>query len=179
MSQQHHTLVIVGGGAAGISVANNMHRQNPNIDIAIIEPSETHYYQPAFTIIGGGAYTLKRATRNEADLINLCFTWIKDAARTFNPVKNTVTLRSGDKVTYDYLVVCPGLQLDWNKIEGLKKTLGKNNVCSNYSAGYCGIYLGVHPEHRGRNRAVHPTADAYQVRRRTTENHVSGCGSIP
>jgi len=134
MSQQHHTLVIVGGGAAGISVANNMHRQNPNIDIAIIEPSETHYYQPAFTIIGGGAYTLKRATRNEADLINLCFTWIKDAARTFNPVKNTVTLRSGDKVTYDYLVVCPGLQLDWNKIEGLKKTLGKNNVCSNYSA---------------------------------------------
>ncbi|MFZ2311610.1 MAG: FAD/NAD(P)-binding oxidoreductase [Methylobacter sp.] len=134
MSQQHHTLVIVGGGAAGISVANNMHRQNPNIDIAIIEPSETHYYQPAFTIIGGGAYTLKRATHNEADLINLCFTWIKDAAKTFNPAKNTVTLRSGDKVTYDYLVVCPGLQLDWNKIEGLKKTLGKNNVCSNYSA---------------------------------------------
>lgn len=133
MLQQHHTIVIVGGGAAGISVANNMHRQNPDIDIAIIEPSETHYYQPAFTIIGGGAYTLKRATRNEADLINLCFTWIKDAAKTFTPDKNTVTLRSGDKVTYDYLVVCPGLQLDWNKIEGLKKTLGKNNVCSNYS----------------------------------------------
>ena len=39
MSQQHHTILIVGGGAAGVSVANNMRRQNKEIDIAMIEPS--------------------------------------------------------------------------------------------------------------------------------------------
>ena len=75
---KHHTLLIVGGGAAGVSVANNMRRQNRDIDIAIIEPSEKHYYQPGFTIIGGGAYTLKQATRNEADLINPTVEWIMD-----------------------------------------------------------------------------------------------------
>lgn len=131
---QHHTVLIVGGGAAGVSVANNMRRQNATIDIAIIEPSETHYYQPGFTIIGGGAYTLKETTRNEADLIHPSVEWIKDYAETFQPEDNSVTLRSGDTVTYDYLVVCPGLQLDWDKIKGLPETLGKNNVCSNYSA---------------------------------------------
>jgi sulfide:quinone oxidoreductase len=130
---EHHTLLIVGGGAAGVSVANNMRRQNSSIAIALIEPSEKHYYQPGFTIIGGGAYTLKKTTKNEKDLIHPSVTWIKDYAETFQPDENAVTLRSGNKITYDYLVVCPGLQLDWDKISGLKETLGKNYVCSNYS----------------------------------------------
>jgi sulfide:quinone oxidoreductase len=131
---QHHTLLIVGGGAAGVSVANNMLRQNAAIDIGLIEPSEKHYYQPGFTIIGGGEYTLKETTRNEADLLNPKINWIKDYAESFQPEQNTVTLRSGETVTYDYLVVCPGLQLDWDKIKGLKETLSKNQVSSNYSA---------------------------------------------
>ncbi|MFZ2726057.1 MAG: FAD/NAD(P)-binding oxidoreductase [Methylococcaceae bacterium] len=130
---QHHTLLIIGGGAAGIAVANTLRRQDAKIDIAIIEPSDKHYYQPGFTIIGGGAYTLKQATKNEADLIHPSIKWIKDYADSFNPDNNSVTLRSGEVITYDYLVVCPGLQLDWYKIEGLSETLGKNNVCSNYS----------------------------------------------
>ena len=133
MTNQHHTLLIVGGGAAGVSVANNMRRLNGTLDIAIIEPSEKHYYQPGFTIIGGGAYTMKQTTRNEADLIHPSVKWIKDFADTFQPDDNTITLRSGDTLSYDYLVVCPGLQLDWDKVEGLKETLNKNGVCSNYS----------------------------------------------
>ncbi|WP_428355798.1 FAD-dependent oxidoreductase [Methyloprofundus sp.] len=134
MSELHHSILIVGGGAAGVSVANNMRRQNATIDIALIEPSEKHYYQPGFTIIGGGAYTLKRATKNEADLIHSSVNWIKDFAESFQPDENKITLRSGDVVSYDFLVVCPGLQLDFNKIDGLVETLGKNGVCSNYSA---------------------------------------------
>ncbi len=134
MTTQHHTLLIIGGGAAGVSIANNMRRINANIDIALIEPSEKHYYQPGFTIIGAGAYTMKETVRNEADLIHPSVTWIKDFAETFQPEANTIALRSGDTLSYDYLVVCPGLQLDWDKIEGLKDTIGKNNVCSNYSA---------------------------------------------
>ena len=134
MSETHHSILIVGGGAAGVSTANNMHRKNAEIDIALIEPSEKHYYQPGFTIIGGGAYTLKRATKNEADLIHPSVTWVKDFAESFQPDENKVTLKSGDVISYDFLVVCPGLQLDFNKIDGLVETLGKNGVCSNYSA---------------------------------------------
>jgi len=133
MTDQHFQVLIVGGGAAGVSVANNMRRQNSTIKIGLIEPSEKHYYQPGFTIIGGGVYTMKETTRNEKDLIHPSTHWIKDYAESFQPENNTVTLRSGEKISYDYLVVCPGLQLDWDKIKGLPETLGKNNVCSNYS----------------------------------------------
>ena len=83
MSQQHHTVLIIGGGAAGVSLANTLHRQKPDLAVALIEPSEKHYYQPGFTIIGGGAYTLKQATKNEADLINTKVTWIKDLCGNF------------------------------------------------------------------------------------------------
>ncbi len=134
MGDKKFTVVIVGGGAAGVSTANNMKRKRPEIDIALIEPSEKHYYQPGFTIIGGGAYSLKKATRNEADLIGSGIEWIKDYAESFQPDNNAVTLRSGDVISYDFLVVCPGLQLDFEKIQGLPETLGKNGVCSNYSA---------------------------------------------
>ncbi len=130
---QHHTLLIVGGGAAGVSVANNMRRMNKKIDIAIIEPSEKHYYQAAFTIIGGGESTLAKHTRNEADLIPSSVKWIKEFADTFQPEANTVTLKTGDVISYDYLVVCPGFKMDWHKIAGLKEALNKNGVCSNYS----------------------------------------------
>ncbi len=133
MSEQHHTVLIIGGGAAGVSTANTLRRQNASIDIAMVEPSDVHYYQPGFTIIGGGAYTLKKTMRKEADLIGPNIKWIKDYADTFQPEKNQVTLKSGEMVSYDYLVVCPGLQLDFGKIKGLEETLGKNNVCSNYS----------------------------------------------
>ena len=136
MSEENYSVLIVGGGAAGVSIANNMRRKKGDVSIALIEPSEKHYYQPAFTVIGGGAYTLPRATKNEADLIHPSVTWLKDFAETFQPDENQVTLRSGQTISYDYLVVCPGLQLDFEKIEGLSETLGKNGVCCNYSVDH-------------------------------------------
>jgi sulfide:quinone oxidoreductase len=129
----HYPVLIIGGGAAGVSVANTLRRKSTLLEIALIEPSEQHYYQPGFTIIGGGAYSLKKATKQEADLLHPSIIWVKDFAETFEPKKNSVLLKSGDTITYDYLVVCPGLQLDWDKISGLEETLGKNGVCSNYS----------------------------------------------
>ncbi|NQZ54337.1 MAG: NAD(P)/FAD-dependent oxidoreductase [Piscirickettsiaceae bacterium] len=133
MSTKHYSVLIIGGGAAGVSTANTLHRQAPALDIALVEPSDKHYYQPSFTLIGAGVYSLKKATKNQSDIIHSSINWIKDYAETFQPDNNQVTLRNGRVISYDYLVVCPGLQLDIDKIDGLRETLGKNNVCCNYS----------------------------------------------
>jgi sulfide:quinone oxidoreductase len=131
----HHQILIIGGGAAGITVAASLQRKarGRNLDIAIVEPSEEHYYQPAFTLVGAGTYQLSKTCHAESTLIPTGVTWIKDAAASFNPDNNSVTLAFGDAVTYDYLVVCPGLELNWEKIDGLNASLGSNGVCSNYS----------------------------------------------
>lgn len=131
-----HQIVVVGGGSAGIAVTATLLRKDKSLDIAIIEPSDTHFYQPAFTLVGGGEYAAKDTHKPESQCIPSAATCIKDYVESFDPDNNSVKLKNGDSVEYDYLIVCPGIQLDWSKIEGLEDTLGKNGVCSNYLLQY-------------------------------------------
>ena len=135
MAAKHHQILIVGGGAAGLTVAARLRRVEHELplDIAIIDPTESHYYQPVFTLVGAGAYKLKDTRRHEADLIPSDVTWIKNAVAAFSPEANTVTLADGAVVSYTYLVVCPGLQLNWGAVKGLKEYVGRYGVCSNYA----------------------------------------------
>ncbi len=129
----HYQILIVGGGNAGLSVASQLLIKNKSLQIGIIDPSEKHYYQPAWTLVGAGIFDIKETEKNQADFIPKGSFWIKDAATEFMPNENKLATKNGTVVSYDILIVCPGIQLDWNKIKGLKETLGKNNVSSNYS----------------------------------------------
>lgn len=128
-----HQIIIIGGGNGGIATAAQLLNKDSTLDIAIIEPSDKHYYQPAWTMVGGGFYDINDTVRSEATFIPKGVKWIKDAAIDFQPEKNTISLKSGKTVAYDYLVVAPGIQLNWNEIKGLEENVGKNGVCSNYS----------------------------------------------
>lgn len=125
-------VVIVGGGAAGITVAAELRRHRPGISVAIVDPSETHSYQPGWTLVGAGVFTPAQTQRRESTLIPAGVTWIKLAVTIFHPEENAVELADGSRIRYQQLVVCPGLQLDWGKIEGLQESLGHDGVCSNY-----------------------------------------------
>ncbi len=129
----HFKVLIVGGGNAGLSVASQLLRKDSSLSIGIIDPSEKHYYQPAWTLVGAGIFDISKTEKDEKDFIPKGTTWIKDAALNFLPEENKVECQSGTTLTYDYLVVCPGIQINWSSIKGLKETLGKNNVSSNYS----------------------------------------------
>lgn len=126
-------IVIVGAGTAGLSVLRNIRRRRKDVELTIIEPSEDHYYQPLWTLVGGGIFPLSKSKRKMKDFIPSDVQWIRDGVQSFNPNQNSLTTLKGEQVSYDYLVVAPGIQIDWDKIEGLKETLGKNGVCSNYS----------------------------------------------
>lgn len=127
-----HDVLIIGGGTAGLSVAATLLRRQSNLDVAVVEPDEDHYYQPGWTLVGGGDMSAKATHRREADVMPDKAIWINDAANSFQPEDNQVTLTSGERIIYKYLVVAAGLQLDWDKIDGLAETLGKNGVTSNY-----------------------------------------------
>lgn len=134
MAATHHQVLIIGGGTAGITLAASLRKRGPHkLDIAIIEPADVHYYQPAFTLVGAGLYDLDKTRRPVADLVPPRVSLIRAAVAEFQPEQNSVKLSNGDFVNYEWLIVCTGLALDWAKVEGLAATLGKNGVCSNYS----------------------------------------------
>jgi sulfide:quinone oxidoreductase len=127
-----HAVVVVGGGAAGIAVSASLRARKPDLDIAIIDPADIHYYQPGWTMVGAGVFQANSTARAMASLIPAGVRWIKAAVASFEPENNAVILEDGRVVQYERLVVAPGLKLNWDGIPGLSETLGRNGVTSNY-----------------------------------------------
>ncbi|MGY2268849.1 FAD-dependent oxidoreductase [Pseudomonas sp. SDO5522_S412] len=126
-------IVVIGGGSAGIGLLASLLKRDPHLNIILIEPSDHHYYQPAWTLVGGGAYDVTRTVRPMADVLPNGVTWIQAAVSELLPDEQTLVLDSGQRVSWKNLIVCPGLRLAWEKIEGLQETLGQHGVTSNYS----------------------------------------------
>jgi sulfide:quinone oxidoreductase len=125
-------IVIVGAGSAGIAVAASLLARDGGLDITIIDPADVHYYQPGWTMVGGGVFNAEQTKRDMGPLIPDAVTWIKAAVAEFSPAFDAVILEDGRVVGYKRLIVCPGLELHWGGIAGLKDTLGRNGVTSNY-----------------------------------------------
>ena len=131
-TKEHHQVGIIGGGAAGVDVGARL--GNAGIkDVAIVEPSDTHWYQPLWTLVGGGCVSLEKTRCPQSSVMPRHAKWIKDRAVDVRPEENQVILSSGSVIEYDWLVVCPGIQLNWGLVAGLEVALGHDGVSSNYS----------------------------------------------
>jgi sulfide:quinone oxidoreductase len=130
---RHHEVVIVGGGTAGLTVAARLARARRGIDAVVIEPSPVHSYQPLWTLVAAGVGTLAETQRPEAEVVPDGITWIRDRVERFDPGENRVLTADGTEVRYDLLVVAPGIELDWDRVPGLRAALGTPAVSSNWS----------------------------------------------
>ena len=130
--EMKHDILIIGAGAAGIAAAASLLARKPGLDVAIIEPSGLHYYQPGWTMVGAGVFTQGSTQKNIGPLLPKGAKKIQGAVAAFEPDNNRVALEDGTKISYNRLIVSPGLKLNWAGIEGLNETLGRNGVTSNY-----------------------------------------------
>lgn len=124
----HHKIVIVGGGTAGISVAARLARAGLAKELAIIEPSEQHYYQPLWTLVAAGVSTMGQSVRKTQDLIPRGAKWYQDSAAEISAEHKTVILKAGTRITCDWMIVAAGVELDWDPIKGAREALAQPNV---------------------------------------------------
>ncbi|KAK2834496.1 hypothetical protein Q7C36_015197 [Tachysurus vachellii] len=132
-SKDHYKVVVLGGGSGGIAMGARMKRKVGAEHVAIVEPSEMHYYQPMWTLVGAGSKTISASGRSTASVMPSGVKWIKSRVVKFAPKNNTVFTESGKEISYDYLVVALGLQLHYEKIKGLPEGLEYPKIGSNYS----------------------------------------------
>ncbi|MGZ3772690.1 MAG: FAD-dependent oxidoreductase [Pseudobdellovibrionaceae bacterium] len=124
--------LIVGGGTGGICSAARLGKKFPNEQVAVIEPGEFHYYQPLWTLVGAGLVDKETTRKPMGDVMPAGVTWIKNKVVELLPDQNAVKLASNETVHYDYLILSPGLKVDFEKIKGVVGNLGKNGLCSIY-----------------------------------------------
>ncbi len=128
----HSKVLILGAGTGGISVAARLKRILGADQVSIMDPSENHYYQPLWTLVGAGVVDKESTGRPMESLIPKGVRWIREAVGEIRSPERKVVSASGVEYTYDYLVVATGLKLDFNKIKGVEGHLGTNGLCSIY-----------------------------------------------
>lgn len=121
----HHRVVVVGGGTAGVTVAAQLMRskQFQKDDIAILDPAKDHHYQPGWTLVGSGLKPLGDMSRPLPSLIPSGVTHYPLKVSTFDPDNNALKTEDGSSLSYDYLVVAPGLETNFAGIKGLPEAL--------------------------------------------------------
>ena len=125
-------IAIVGAGAGGLAAAASLLKQNPKLTVTVFDPTDEHYYQRGWTLVGSGLMRQENTVRSMDSVIPKKVSWVQEAVTEFHPDSDFITLANGVDVTYKVLIVAPGLKVDYDAIPGLQDTLGYNGVSCNY-----------------------------------------------
>ncbi|KAI4941673.1 hypothetical protein J4E91_010547 [Alternaria rosae] len=140
-TSRHHRVIVIGNGSAGVAVSHQLLRKGrfKKGDIAIVDPSTWHHYQPGWTLVGGGLSNKEQFKRPMSELVASETKFYNDHVAAIDPQDNHVSLRGGDKVQYDHLVIAPGIKVDYDDIEGLSEAMTNPDslVASIYSYDHC------------------------------------------
>lgn len=126
-------VVIVGSGAAGISLANRLSRALVNAKITIVDRKETHYYWPGLTLVATGAWPKSKVLDRNSRFLPRQVDWVKEMVINFNPEVNRIETDTGRLIDYDFLIVATGVEYNYRSIEGLDiEAFGHNGLASVY-----------------------------------------------
>jgi sulfide:quinone oxidoreductase len=119
MGEERHDVVVIGGGNAGVSLAARLLRQGRR-RVTLIESQPVHRYRPLLNYVGAGEAGMASLERPAHAVVPDGCAWIHDEVVSVDPDSSVVRTRQGRLLRYTTLVVCPGLEEDWDAVPGLR-----------------------------------------------------------
>ncbi|MCK5262571.1 MAG: FAD-dependent oxidoreductase [Gammaproteobacteria bacterium] len=114
-----YRVVIVGGGFGGATCANYLKHFDPAIDVTLVEPKKEFVTCPFSNTVLAGLHDMEFITHNydrlrDHNKIHV----VNDTVIDIDATKKIVILNNGNKLSYDRLVISPGIGFRWGLIKG-------------------------------------------------------------
>jgi len=129
-------VVVIGGGFGGATAAKYIKLWASGIDVTLVEPNQHFISCPFSNRVLGGNLALERLTRGYEKLqSNRGVRLIRDRAVAVDAKARTVRLAGGETLSYDRLVVSPGVDFIYDELPGLKSAEAQQRILHSWKAG--------------------------------------------
>ncbi|KAK1147075.1 hypothetical protein N8T08_001814 [Aspergillus melleus] len=155
-----HRVVVVGGGTAGVAISHQLLRSGKftQDEIAIVDPTAWHHYQPGWTLVGGGLKDKQGLRRPPQALLNGKLKLYPRRTSAFSPEANSITLANGHKTAYEHFVA-PVIEVKYGSIKRLSEALADPSslISTIYGYDYCDkTYETIRKFRKGSALFTHP-----------------------
>ena len=125
-------VVVVGGGWGGATAAKYVRMADPSVEVVLLEPNTTFISCPFSNLVLSGVRKLPSLTFDYDGLRNRGVTLRHEPALAIDADQRRVRVADG-YLAYDRLVVSPGVDFQWEQVEGLPAA--KDTVLHAWKAG--------------------------------------------
>jgi sulfide dehydrogenase [flavocytochrome c] flavoprotein subunit len=128
-------VVVVGAGFGGATCAKYIRQWGPNIDVTLIEPNDKFVSCPLSNWVIAGIKDMDYITHGYDKLPNLGIKMVKDYVVAIDTGKRVVKTKGGASISYDRLVLAPGVEILTNTVKGYDAAEAAGKVVHAWKAG--------------------------------------------
>ncbi len=145
IAQSTAKIVVIGGGAGGATAANYLKKDGgAAVDVTLVEPNRTYSSSFFSNLYLGGFRSFSSLNHSYADLAKTGVKLVHQRATTVDTIKKIVTLGDGKTLSYDKLILSPGIEVKYDSIPGYSKTAANSLAPHAYETSGAGkLQLGA------------------------------------
>jgi sulfide:quinone oxidoreductase len=128
------TVLILGAGTAGTAMAHKLRRKlSSEWDVAVVDPSTEHLYQPGLLFLPFGDETEARIVRDRGSTLGKGITWHQTEVKAIDTERQLVEVADSAPLSYDFLIIASGTQIRPDIIDGMQGAGWRKSVFDFYT----------------------------------------------